>query len=478
MTFVFSLLLVAAALLVVSGVGLATSGAFLPRDGAFFLECLGWSDAIGCAAVMAFVPAALRIGIRPGWIAFLVFVVLLIVVARLLAPLTPPSPPEGGRGIGRDGVAEGHLALPAGEGSGEGRPLRVLLYSLIVLGVAVYTLRALTEPMWANDFIAIWGLKGKTIWGAGGYPEYFYRSTQFEYTHPEYPLGLPLLYAGLSFLTGRWDDHAMALLFPFLQAATLLVLFGWLRRRGATQVVAGAAAAIVAWFEPLYSAFLTGMAEVPLAFGMLLFGTALVDALDETDAGAVRRLMLASALIAATKNEGLFLAGVGCFVALAFGKSARWKAAASALLPALLVRALHFPWRSRLPLADFEAGSFSPERVWDSLAAAGGLLGPAAWIGLALVVVLIAAGDRVPAGNRLLLLAAAALAGYLVIPAFAVRGPAWLVETTLRRTAAALAPLLAAGLAVRFTGASSGSGTGRTASAPNPGPPTPSTRAS
>ena len=29
------------------------------------------------------------------------------------------------------------------------------------------SLRALTEPMWSNDFLAIWGLKGKAIFAAG-----------------------------------------------------------------------------------------------------------------------------------------------------------------------------------------------------------------------------------------------------------------------------------------------------------------------
>jgi hypothetical protein len=304
--------------------------------------------------------------------------------------------------------------------------------------------------MWANDFIAVWGLKGKAIFGAEGFPELFYRWTGLEYTHPEYPLGLPLLYAGISFLTGRWDDHAMALLFPLFQIATLLVLFGWLRRRGASLAGAGLAAATVAWFEPLYSAFLTGMAEVPLAFGMLLFGVALADALDESDAGALRRLAFAAALIAALKNEGLFLAATGALLALVFGKSARWKIAFAALGPALLVRATQLPWRSRLPLADFEWDLFSMERVWDSIAAAVLLLGWATWAGLALLLVLVALGDRVPAGNRLLLLAGCAVAAYLVIPAFAVRGPAWLIETTLLRTTAALAPLIAAGLAARF----------------------------
>ena len=115
------------------------------------------------------------------------------------------------------------------------------------------------------------------------------------------------------------------------------------------------------------------------------------------------------------------------------------------------MRALHIPWRSRLPLADFEWSLFSIERVWDSLAAAVVLLGWETWAGLTLLLVLIALGDRVPAGDRLLLLAACAVAAYLAIPAFAVRGPAWLIETTFLRTTAALVPLVAAGIAVRFT---------------------------
>ena len=453
--FLFSLARVGAVILAASAAGWTISTGLFPPGPRHRAERLGWGYALGCAALIAFVPLSLLVGVRPGWIGFVVLAVLLVGTSRLLAPLTPPSPPDGWRGGIRgeavDGpTGESRLPLPAGVGWGEGRS-RALLKFLIVAGIALYALRALTEPMWANDFIAVWGLKGKAIFGAEGFPEHFYRWTELEYTHPEYPLGLPLLYAGISFLTGRWDDHAMALLFPLFQIATLLVLFGWLRRRGASPVAAGLAAAIVAWFEPLYSAFLTGMAEVPLGFGMLLFGVALADALDESDAGALRRLAFAAALIAALKNEGLFLAAAGVVLALVFGKSARWKIAFVALGPALLVRATHVPWRSRLPLADFEWSLFSMERVWDSIAAATLLLGWATWAGLAFLLVLVALGDRVPAGNRLLLLAACAVAAYLVIPAFAVRGPAWLIETTLLRTTSALAPLVAAGIAVRFT---------------------------
>ena len=130
------------------------------------------------------------------------------------APLTLPLPPAGG-----EGTRYGEPRLDA----------RLLLGLLILLGVLVYALRALTEPMWANDFIAIWGLKGKTIFRAVGFPEWL---RSLEFAHPEYPLGLPLLYAGISFLTGRWDDHAMALLFPLLPGRDAARSVGWLRRRG------------------------------------------------------------------------------------------------------------------------------------------------------------------------------------------------------------------------------------------------------
>jgi len=423
-TFVLSVLQVGAVLFVAWLLGFAISTMMLPRGERFRLERLGWSYAMGCALFAVSVPPALALHVAP----MLVLVALGAVLLSLLRKFRLPAD-----------FAPG--ASP--------RKLPVVLAAAAALGVAVYALRALTEPMWANDFIAIWGLKGKTIYGARAYPDWL---RSLEYAHPEYPLGLPLLYAAVSFAVGRWDDHAMAILFPLFQAATLVVLFGWLRRRGVSSPIAGLSAVLVAWFEPLYSGFLTGMAEVPLAFGVLLFGTALADALDETDAGAQRRLIAAALIIAGTKNEGLFFAIVGAVIAVVSGKRARWKAAFAALGPALLVRVLHWPWRSRIPLADFEGGLFSTERVWDSIAAAGRLLGWSAWVGLALVAIVIAAGRSVASGNRLLLLAAAGIAAYLVIPAFAVRGPAWLVETTLLRTTAALAPLVAAAVAARYAG--------------------------
>ncbi len=135
---------------------------------------------------------------------------------------------------------------------------------------------------------------------------------------------------------------------------------------------------------------------------------------------------------------------------LAVGGRRRWRIAAAALPTALLVHVLHLLWRGRLPLRDLDFGLFSFGRLGEALSAAAGQLGPAGWAGAILVAALVLLGERRTDSAVLLAIAAAALAAYLLLPTFAVRGPEWLARTTLLRTSAALAPLVAAAVAIRF----------------------------
>jgi hypothetical protein len=363
----------------------------------------------------------------------------------------------------------------------------------LAAGVLLYLLRAMTEPMWSNDFLAIWGLKGKVIFQAGRLAEWPFRSADAGFSHPEYPLALPLVYAGFSALLGRWDDHAMALLFPAFQAATLAVLFGWLRRRRIETSVAIGAAAVVALFEPLYSGFLTGMAEVPLSGALLLLATSWSDALDETDAGAVRRVAVASVLVASLKNEGFFFAiaaaivgGIGLTGRVP--RRRRMIVAGACALPALAVYGIHRAVLGAARLRDFDPGLLGSARLPDlaarvlaALAAAWEVAIRPAWPGLLCVAALLAVGRRCPAGDRILVLSAIMLAVYLLLPVIAVKGPDWLVRTTLARTGAALGPMVAAGLAARISsraGESDAAAADRRVSAARDATPTPSTPAS
>ena len=427
--------------LLVGGAGIAAARALFPSGAEFRAERAGWGLVLGFALVAISEAVCLSTGLRPGPLAFLA------VAASAIA-------------LGRRFSARGALADPAARPE-PATPFDGLLAGVAAVGVLLYMLRALTEPMWSNDFLAIWGLKGRTIFATGAFPDWLRDPALAGFSHPEYPLGLPVFYAGVASLLGRWDDHAMALAFPFLQAATLVVLFGWLRRRGASRRLALAAAALLSLFEALYSGFLTGMAEVPLSVAMLLVGTALSDALDETDSGALRRLAVASVLLAAIKNEGLLVAAAAAAVAAisrtdAPPRGRRWRVATIALAPALAVAAAGRILRGPAALRDFDLGLLAPARyqeLFGRLAEAlrsAGEIAAHAWGGLACVAVLVAAGRRTPRADRLLGIALSCLAVYCTVPALAVRGPAWLAGTTLLRTTAALVPLAAAAIAGRL----------------------------
>ena len=448
---------IGAILALCAAAGFTASPALFARGAARAGERAAWSFCVGLLLIEGCVALALAVSLRPGWLAFLLLSGVAVLASRLLPALPQDGAPS---------------ALPP---SPRSRLCRAAFLCLAVAGALLYLLRALTEPMWAADFLAIWGWKGKVLFGAGTLPDWMWRMPAFGFTHPEYPVGLPLIDAGIAFLIGSFDDHAMALLDPALQVGTLCLLWGWLRRRGVPPAVSLGASAALALFEPLYSAFTTGMADVPLSSFLLLLGTSMVDALAE-EPGALRRLILAAAGAALLKNEGLLAAAAVAGLSLAAGR-ARWparaRAAVAALLPAAAVLGCHRLWRGALPLRDFRlgllVGSDFPARFELGLRTiVDEAILPAA-PGLAAFGLLVWAGRRAPAGDRLLALAGILVAIYAALPSLCVWGPEWLVRTAFARTAAALAPLAAAGTALRLSsvfwssGESSGSAAGRAA---------------
>jgi hypothetical protein len=67
------------------------------------------------------------------------------------------------------------------------------------------------------------------------------------------------------------------------------------------------------------------------------------------------------------------------------------------------------------------------------------------------LLVLIALGRRAPAGDRLLLLAAMLSLVYVILPAFCVYGPEWLVRWAIGRTFLPLFPIVLTAIAARLS---------------------------
>jgi len=192
-------------------------------------------------------------------------------------------------------------ALLAGAGAA------VLLFSAI----------ALSEPMWANDFLAIWGFKGKTIFLTGSIPGRLFHDPMTAWSHPEYPLLLPGVLAAFSTFPGVWDDHALALIYPLFALALLAALFGAVRRRFSGEA-GGLAALLAAGFFPLFRAQAVGMAEIPLAAVLVLFSVAVLDFIERPSRAAGARLAIAALSAAMIKQEGaLFVLFAAIWIALA-----------------------------------------------------------------------------------------------------------------------------------------------------------------
>ncbi len=233
-------------------------------------ETIGWSWGAGTLIFASTEALFLATGIAPGPKKFLALFALLAVAAfaRKAAP---------------------------GRGASYGR-IPLLFFAVALAGCATYALQACAEPLWSTDFLAIWGMKAKTIYFTGAIPDRIFHDRAVSWSHPDYPLLLPIVMAAFSSATGSWNDETLGLLYVAWQVATVLVLIGYCRRR--SSALAGTlVAALVAWFHPLYRGFGTGLADIPLAFALLLLCSAAAD----RSAG---RAALAALLAVATKQEG------------------------------------------------------------------------------------------------------------------------------------------------------------------------------
>ena len=245
-----------------------------------------------------------------------------------------------------------------------------LLCLIAAAGVLLFGVVALSSPMWTTDFLAIWGLKGKTIFSTASIPKRLFHDPALVWSHPEYPMLLPLTFASLAAELRVWDDLAMAILYPALQAVTALAAGGFLSRR-VSKTSGAVGACLIAFCFPLYSAGNVGLAEIPLALGLVLLSCAALDAVNGCAPGTRFRLLVASFFCSAIKQEGalfaLLVAAALAVIGRRGGRGARhvwiW-AAVPALVHGIGSRLLRGPVAR--PYIDF---SLLEPRRWGELAA-------------------------------------------------------------------------------------------------------------
>ena len=296
------------------------------------------------------------------------------------------------------------FAILAGFAS-SGRRLPSIPFSRNVIGLAalagiawmIFLMQSAVEPMWANDYLAIWGFKAKTIALSPSIPPRLFHDPAAVWSHPEYPLLLPLIFASTAALAGSWNDQALALIYPVLSASIALALFGFLRRRGSA--FAGAIAGLlVSLFFFLFQAFEVGMAEIPLALAVVLLATSAVDLSESLEPASAARTAVAAFLCCGLKQEGtLFVLLLSAALALRLRTAGRRPSLA---IPAAAAAVLHWATLriARGPLADrdYDLGllsSGSPGaligRLWTALSAVAANFAPIAIPAVAVALLLI-----------------------------------------------------------------------------------------
>jgi len=414
-------------------------------------ERLAWSIATGF--LVQSILFVIVVSILPGRARLpLVVIDIAIVAASFLA---------------RRGLLTPSLRL-RGEGKVEGRPFVIAL--LVIAGAAslLFLVTALSEPMWAPDYLAMWGLKGKTIFETGFIPRRLFQDRALYWGRPDYPLLVPLSLATLASLSGGWNDQALALFFALCELATILGVWGFLARR-ISPLTGAAAAALVSVCFPLYRAVNAGHAEIPLALALVLVSCAFLDALGGSRS-AVTRLLFASLLSAWIKPEGtlfvLLLAGV-LWVRQRTRLVDTWKNGGWALVvPPVLHASLMFLLCRPIPQRDFDPTFLEPRR-WAELLTRFGIviarvLGSdvlPAWVPV-LAIGLFFLFTRRGFADPLLAVFALQILAYLAAFSISSFDPIWKVEASFQRIVATLFPAFALVLGARVGGEESGQSVG------------------
>lgn len=188
------------------------------------------------------------------------------------------------------------------------------LQTILLIPAALHVAAGLRPLLWdwsewliqRRDFFFIWGYKARLFFVENGIPWSFLRSLPNDFSHPDYPLLVPLLFDVPAVLFRSFDPRAFAVLTTALGLALLLIVHRCLLDDFTPrQAILGALALSGSAFLPFF-----GFAEGPLvafaASAALLIRRALRGS-SETLAAATVLLGLA----AMTKNEGIaFFAAV------------------------------------------------------------------------------------------------------------------------------------------------------------------------
>jgi len=186
--------------------------------------------------------------------------------------------------------------------------LSAFLVAGLLSSVASFILAVVREPHGKWDAWLIWNMHARFIFRAGEHWQDYFASGLY-WTHPDYPLMLPLsIVRSWKYMGIESPSIPILLSFLFMFALIGLIVSSLTMLRGKNQGYLGGLVLIGSPFFILMGA--SQLADIPLAF-FLLASIVLLFLYDQMPGGHHRLLVLsgvAAGLLAWTKNEGILIA--------------------------------------------------------------------------------------------------------------------------------------------------------------------------
>lgn len=309
--------------------GAAIAAWVYSRQRVRLIELMSLSLALGCGAVPVLLIWISMIGLRPGrGIILLLFAASVLAIAgqvwRGRAPVIarPWLPKLGGIDL---------LLLP--------------VIALLAVQFAALVASSAMIRTYDTDAIAIWGLKAKVLFHAPlrPVPAYF-NDRSLSYSHLDYPLLVPMLWAGSYMALGQADDQIGKAVFALPVLAMIGLLYSALRDplgRTRAAILAG----ILSGLPALTRWAGEGGADVPLSMFILAAAVMLTKHLRGDRRACLIALALFCGMAWLTKLEGRILA-ISAMLVLArmFMLRRDRRSALDALIFLSLLVAMLVPW--------------------------------------------------------------------------------------------------------------------------------------
>jgi hypothetical protein len=180
------------------------------------------------------------------------------------------------------------------------------LVVIILLCLGTRTLASMLAPLNDWDGVCIWGIKAKVLYFNTVKTTDYFSRPELAFSHPNYPLLWPFMYAWVCTVLGKWDDLGMLILNPVNLIVFTMLLYATLRKY-VVRPVALSVTVIMASLPALLHYAECGQADVPL---MLISGASLFCLFEWMSERRKDSLWLAAFLMGGalfTKQEGKIL---------------------------------------------------------------------------------------------------------------------------------------------------------------------------